>query len=188
MTEFEKMRSQEFYDFTDAEVTESIIHANRLCAKLQTLTVFDSDYRSVIEELIPDIPASSCINPTFHCDHGHGIRLGEGVFVNYGGTMLDGGLITIGSRTKIGPNCQLVTPNHPIDYMDRRNPIERCKPITIGEDCWLGTGVIVCPGVTIGDRCIIGAGSVVVKDIPSDSMAVGNPARVIKSLGASNKV
>lgn len=93
MTEFEKMRNKEFYDFTDAEVTESIIHANRLCAKLQTLTVFDDDYRTVIEDLIPGIPVSSCINPPFHCDHGHGIILGEGVFVNYGGTMLDGGLI-----------------------------------------------------------------------------------------------
>ena len=96
--------------------------------------------------------------------------------------MLDGGMITIGSNTQIGPNCQFLTPNHPIDYMERRKPIEQCSPITIGEDCWLGGGVTVCLGVTIGDRCIIGAGSVVVKDIPSDSMAVGNPAKVIKNL------
>ena len=93
-----------------------------------------------------------------------------------------GGIITIGSNTQIGPNCQFLTPNHPIDYVERRKPIERCSPITIGEDCWLGGGVTVCPGVTIGDRCIIGAGSVVVKDIPSDSMAVGNPCRVIRKL------
>ena len=90
--------------------------------------------------------------------------------------------ITIGDRTLIGPNCQLVTPNHPIDYMERRKPVETGFPITIGEDCWLGAGVIVCPGVTIGNRCVIGAGSVVVKDIPDDSMAVGNPARVIRKL------
>ena len=94
--------------------------------------------------------------------------------------MLDGGIITIGSNTQIGPNCQFLTPNHPIDYIERRKPIERCSPITIGEDCWFGGGVTVCPGVTIGDRCIIGAGSVVVKDIPSDSMAVGNPCRVVR--------
>ena len=96
--------------------------------------------------------------------------------------MLDGGIITIGSHTKVGPNCQFLTPNHPIDYIERRKLVERCSPITIGEDCWLGGGVTVCPGVTIGDRCIIGAGSVVVKDIPSDSMAVGNPCRVIRKL------
>ena len=71
--------------------------------------------------------------------------------------------------------------------MERRKPIERCLPITIGNDCWLGAGVIICPGVTIGDRCVIGAGSVVVKDIPSDSMAVGNPAKVIKKLVSENR-
>ena len=96
--------------------------------------------------------------------------------------MLDGGIITIGSNTQIGPNSQFLTPNHPINHVERRKPIERCSPITIGEDCWLGGGVTVCPGVTIGDRCIIGAGSVVVEDIPSDSMAVGNPCRVIRKI------
>lgn len=182
MTEFEKMRNGEFYDYTNEEGNASYEHAKQLCARLQTMTFTHEDYRKVIEELIPGIPASSIVNPPFHCDHGHGIRLGENVFINYNATMLDGGLITIGDNCQIGPNCQLVTPNHPIDYLERRKPIERCLPITIGNDCWLGAGVIVCPGVTIGDRCIIGAGSVVVKDIPADSMAVGNPARVIKKL------
>lgn len=182
MTEFEKMRNSELYDFSDAETMESIKHANRLCRRLQTMTSLDADYREVIEELIPDIPASTTVNPPFHCDHGNGIKLGENVFINYNCTMLDSGLITIGAHTLIGPNCQLVTPNHPIDYLQRRKTVETGNPITIGEDCWLGAGVIVCPGVTIGDRSIIGAGSVVVKDIPEDSVAVGNPARVIKKL------
>ena len=180
MTDFEKMRGEEFYDFTSEECLASYFRAKHLCAKLQTMTVEDDDYRKTIEELIPGIPESSTVAPPFHCDHGHGIKLGENVFINYNGTMLDGGIITIGANTQIGPNCQFLTPNHPIDYVERRKPIERCSPITIGEDCWLGGGVTVCPGVTIGDRCIIGAGSVVVKDIPSDSMAVGNPCRVIK--------
>jgi maltose O-acetyltransferase len=179
-TDFEKMRSEEFYDFTSEECLASYFRAKHLCAKLQTMTVEDDDYRKTIEDLIPGIPESSTVAPPFHCDHGHGIKLGENVFINYNGTMLDGGIITIGSNTQIGPNCQFLTPNHPIDYVERRKPIERCSPITIGEDCWLGGGVTVCPGVTIGDRCIIGAGSVVVKDIPSDSIAVGNPCRVIR--------
>lgn len=182
MTEFEKMRNSELYDFSDAETMESIKHANRLCRRLQTMTSLDADYREVIEELIPGIPASTTVNPPFHCDHGNGIKLGENVFINYNCTMLDSGLITIGAHTLIGPNCQLVTPNHPIDDLQRRKTVETGYPITIGEDCWLGAGVIVCPHVTIGDRCIIGAGSVVVKDIPEDSVAVGNPARVIKKL------
>lgn len=182
MTEFEKMRNGLFYRFDDEEVLNSVRRANQLCAKLQTLTLMDEACRVVEEELIPNLPKSSCVNPPFHCDHGHGIVMGENVFVNYNATMLDGGLITIGSRTKIGPNCQLVTPNHPIDFLERRLPQEKCSPITIGEDCWLGAGVIVCPGVTIGDRSVIGAGSVVVKNIPADSLAVGNPAKVVRRL------
>jgi maltose O-acetyltransferase len=185
MTEFEKMRSEEFYDFTSEECLASYFRAKHICAKLQTMTAEDEDYRETIEALIPGIPESSTVAPPFHCDHGHGIKLGENVFINYNGTMLDGGTITIGSNTQVGPNCQFLTPNHPIDYMERRKPIERCSPITIGEDCWLGGGVTVCPGVTIGDRCIIGAGSVVVKDIPSDSVAVGNPCKVIRKISQS---
>ena len=180
MTEFEKMRNQEFYDFTNEEGLSSYNRAKRLCARLQTMTTEDEGYRELIEELIPGIPESSTIAPPFVCDHGHGIRLGENVFINYGATMLDGGWITIGKNTQIGPNCRLVTPNHPMDYLERRKPIERCLAITIGEDCWLGAAVVVCPGVTIGNRCIIGAGSVVVKDIPDDSVAVGNPCKVIR--------
>lgn len=181
-SEIEKMRSNQLYRFDDPEVLASVEHSNQLCARLQSISAYDSQYRSIIEELIPGIPASSCVNPPFHCDHGHGIRIGENVFLNYGATILDGAYVTIGARTKIGPRCQLVTPNHPIDFMERRQPVETCSPITIGEDCWLGTGVIVCPGVTIGPRCVIGAGSVVVHAIPADSLAVGNPAHVIRRL------
>ena len=128
MTEFEKMRNGELYDFSNEEGMKSIEHANRLCTRLQTMTLFNEDYRQVMEELIPGFPASSTICPPFHCDHGHGIKIGENVFINYGATMLDEG--------------------------------------------W----------ITIGNRCVIGAGSVVVKDIPDDSMAVGNPAKVIRKL------
>lgn len=182
MTEFEKMRSEEFYTYCDPEVYASVMRANQLCAKLQSLTIPHPDYRGLINELVPGIPESSFINPPFNCDHGHGIRLGENVFVNYGCIMLDGGLITIGNNTQIGPGCRLVTPNHPMNYIERRKPQECCHPITIGEDCWLGAGVVVCPGVKIGNRCVIGAGSVVVKDIPDDSLAVGNPAHVVRTI------
>ena len=96
MTEFEKMRNQEFYDFTNEEGLSSYNRAKRLCARLQTMTTEDEGYRELIEELIPGIPESSTIAPPFVCDHGHGIRLEENVFINYGATMLDGGWITIG--------------------------------------------------------------------------------------------
>lgn len=181
-TEYEKMRSQELYDFSDPEIYASLVHAKKVCARLRSMTICDEDYRQVIEELIPGIPQSTTICPPFHCDHGTGIILGENVFMNYDCIMLDGGYIRIGKHTLIGPRCQFYTPQHPMDYVERREEKETAYPITIGEDCWLGGNVVVCPGVTIGNRCIIAAGSVVTKDIPDDSLAAGVPAVVKRSL------
>lgn len=181
-TEYEKMRSQELYYFSDPEIHASLVHAKKVCARLRSMTIYDEDYRQVIEELIPSIPQSTTICPPFHCDHGTGIILGENVFMNYDCIMLDGGYIRIGKHTLIGPHCQFYTPQHPMDYVERREEKETAYPITIGEDCWLGGNVVVCPGVTIGNRCIIAAGSVVTKDIPDDSLAAGVPAVVKRSL------
>lgn len=181
-TEYEKMRSQELYYFSDPEIHSSLVHAKKVCARLRSMTIYDEDYRQVIEELIPGIPQSTTICPPFHCDHGTGIILGENVFMNYDCIMLDGGYIRIGKHTLIGPHCQFYTPQHPMDYVERREEKETAYPITIGEDCWLGGNVVVCPGVTIGNRCIIAAGSVVTKDIPDDSLAAGVPAVVKRSL------
>ena len=181
-TEYEKMRSQELYYFSDPEIHASLVHAKKVCARLRSMTIYDEDYRQVIEELIPGIPQSTTICPPFHCDHGTGIILGENVFMNYDCIMLDGGYIRIGKHTLIGPHCQFYTPQHPMDYVERREEKETAYPITIGEDCWLGGNVVVCPGVTIGNRCIIAAGSVVTKDIPDDSLAAGVPAMVKRSL------
>ena len=181
-TEYEKMRSQELYYFSDPEIHASLVHATKVCARLRSMTICDEDYRQVIEELIPGIPQSTTICPPFHCDHGTGIILGENVFMNYDCIMLDGGYIRIGKHTLIGPHCQFYTPQHPMDYVERREEKETAYPITIGEDCWLGGNVVVCPGVAIGNRCIIAAGSVVTKDIPDDSLAAGIPAVVKRSL------
>ena len=181
-TEYEKMRSQELYYFSDPEIHASLVHAKKVCARLRSMTIYDEDYRQVIEELIPGIPQSTTICPPFHCDHSTGIILGENVFMNYDCIMLDGGYIRIGKHTLIGPHCQFYTPQHPMDYVERREEKETAYPITIGEDCWLGGNVVVCPGVTIGNRCIIAAGSVVTKDIPDDSLAAGVPAVVKRSL------
>lgn len=181
-TEYEKMRSQELYYFSDPEIHASLVHAKKVCARLRSMTIYDEDYRQVIEELIPGVPQSTTICPPFHCDHGTGIILGENVFMNYDCIMLDGGYIRIGKHTLIGPHCQFYTPQHPMDYVERREEKETAYPITIGEDCWLGGNVVVCPGVTIGNRCIIAAGSVVTKDIPDDSLVAGVPAVVKRSL------
>lgn len=176
------MRNQLFYDFTDNELVASFKHAKELCTQLNAMTTFDNNYRTTLQSLIPNIPDSSAICPPFHCDHGHGIVMGEHSFINYNCIILDSALVTIGNHVKIGPGCQLLTPEHPMDAIERREPKERALPITIGDDTWLGGGVIVCPGVTIGKRCIIAAGSVVTRDIPDECMAAGNPAQVKKVL------
>jgi len=182
-SELEKMRNGELADFSTPEMQAILKQAKALCARLQTMSIYDDEYREVIEQVVPGLPKTSVICPPFRCDYAQGsITIGEHVFINYNCTFLDGGGIHIGHHTLIGPNCQLYTPQHPMDYRERREEKEYAYPITIGDDCWLGGGVIVCPGVTIGNRCIIAAGSVVTKDIPDDSLAAGNPAVVKKRL------
>ncbi|MGM9803878.1 MAG: DapH/DapD/GlmU-related protein [Muribaculaceae bacterium] len=182
MTEWNKMRSGEIYDWTDPVIDRSLKRSRLACERFNKLGMDHEGYREALADMIPGVPDSVTILPPFHCDHGNGLHLGEGVFVNYNAMFLDAANITIGSRTLIGPNCSLYTPQHPINYEQRRKTIESAFPITIGEDCWLGGNVTVCPGVTIGDRTVIGAGSVVTHNIPSDCMAAGNPCKVIKSL------
>lgn len=181
-TEYEKMRSEELYSFDDEQTTASCRRANELCQRLSQMTMASPEYRTTLEALIPGIPASSAVNPPFHCDHGHGITIGEHTFINYDAVILDAGHVRIGNHCKIGPRCQIYTPQHPLDYMERRQPVETAYTTTIGDDCWLGGGVIVCPGVTIGNRCIVAAGSVVVHDVPDDCLVAGNPAVVKRRL------
>ena len=167
MTEVEKMRSSRLADMAVPEIQERFAHAKALLARMGGMSTYEDGYRKLLEELVPGIPETSIICPPFHCDHGDGIKLGEHVFVN-------------ANCTLIGPCVQIYTPHHPMDYQERRGSKEYAYPVTIGEDCWIGGGAIICPGVTIGSRCVIGAGSVVTKDIPDDCVAVGNPARVIR--------
>lgn len=183
MSELDKMQRGELYDFTSAEIVASNLRARRCLERFNRAGADDeAGRRAALEELIPGIPRSSTIIPPFFCDHGHPIRIGSDTFINAGATMLDSGGIRIGARTKIGPDCKFFTPQHPFDYEERRRPVERGLPIEIGDDCWLGGNVTVCPGVRIGSRTIVGAGSVVVRDLPDDVLAAGNPAVVKRKL------
>lgn len=114
-------------------------------------------------------------------EYGLNTTIGEGVFINFGLTILDICAVTIGDRSMVGPNCQILTAGHPVDDFEmRRGGWENGKPVHIGEDVWLGGGVTIVGGVTIGDRAVIGAGAVVTRNIPADAIAVGNPARVMR--------
>ena len=139
--------------------------------------------RALLADLVGTLGDGAHINAPVFVDYGENIHIGARTFVNYNLTALDVATITIGEDCQIGPNVQLLTPTHPIDPQPRRDKLEAAKPITIGDNVWLGGGVIVCPGVTIGANSVIGAGAVVTRDIPAGVVAVGNPARVVRTIG-----
>ncbi|BDD54505.1 hypothetical protein MAP00_000120 [Monascus purpureus] len=122
------------------------------------------------------------IEPPFFADYGCNIMLGERFYANFNLTIIDDALVTIGDRVMFGPNVSILAATHETGIQSRRDNIEYAKPITIGDDCWLGANVVVLPGVEIGRGCTIGAGSVVTRSIPEFSVAVGSPARVIKKV------
>ena len=136
----------------------------------------------ILADLIGDLGEGAFIKPPLFVDYGDYITIGPRTFANYNLTALDVAPISIGADCQIGPNVQLLTPIHPIEAQPRRDKLEAARPITIGDNVWLGGGVIVCPGVTIGENTVIGAGSVVTRDIPANVVAVGNPARVIRKI------
>ena len=164
------------------EYDEAIIGCALKIQKYNTHAMASAEeMREAFEDITGrDLDISSIVVFPFRCDLGFNVRIGKDVIVNYNCTFLDTAPITIGDHTKIGPDCHLVTAEHPLDHMERRTHNVRRRPITVGEDCWLGANVTILPGVTVGDRCIIGAGSVVTHDVPDDSIYVGNPARPIK--------
>lgn len=151
----------------------------------QYAELFPKDYdaaKKVLRELLGSVGEDVEIKAPLYVDYGTYISIGDRTFINYGLTALDVAPITIGADCMIGPNCSLLTPTHPIEPEPRRDKIEGAAPIVLGDNVWLGGNVTVCPGVTIGENSVIGAGAVVTKDIPANSVAVGNPAKVIKSL------
>ena len=141
-----------------------------------------AERRTLLTELLGSYGEGAVIRPPFHCDYGYRITVGAGTFANFGLVALDVAPIAIGDHVQLGPNVQLLTPTHPLDAATRRAGWEAGEPITIGDNVWLGGGVIVCPGVTIGADTVVGAGAVVTRDLPPNVLAVGNPARVVRDL------
>lgn len=138
--------------------------------------------RRLLAELLGSLGSGSEVRPPLYVDYGSHLHIGARVFANYGLTALDVARITIGDDVQIGPNVQLLTPTHPLDPDARREKWESAEPITIGDNVWLGGGVIVLSGVTIGADTVVGSGAVVTRDLPPRVVAVGNPARVVRTL------
>lgn len=182
-TEKEKMLAGELYDALDPLLSEERLKARLLLKELNDSREDETEKRSrILEELIPNAGEGLWLQPPFYCDYGYNITVGERVFFNFNCVVLDVTTVTIGSRTLFGPNVQIYTATHPMDHQERASGLEYARPITIGEDVWVGGSAVICPGVTIGHRSVIGAGSVVTKDIPADVFAAGNPCRVIRPI------
>jgi maltose O-acetyltransferase len=180
----ERMLSGERYIADDPELARDLTRAARLTHRLNTMDPTDgSGLREVFEELLGSFGEGSEIRPPFRCDYGYQTSVGARTFANFGLVVLDVARVTIGDDVQIGPNVQLLTATHPVDADARRDKWESAAPIVIGSNVWLGGGVIVCPGVTIGENTIVGAGSVVTRDLPSNVVAVGSPARTVRHLG-----
>lgn len=179
----ERMLAGDPYIADDPELAHDAARARALVQRLDRLDLNDGDgRRAVLTELLGALGEGSEILPPFRCDYGYQTRVGARTFANYGLVCLDVAPVTIGDDVQIGPNVQLLTPTHPLDPGPRRDKWEAAEPITIGHNVWLAGGVIVCPGVTIGDNTVVGAGAVVTSDLPAGVVAVGTPARVVRTL------
>ena len=179
-SEKEKMLAGELYDAADLLLAQERQRTRALTHQLN-VTHYGAPpaYKQILPPPLPTAPADLCIEPPFYCDYGYNIYTGEKVFFNFNCVLLDVMPIRIGSNVLFGPNVQIYTAAHPVEALERRKRPEFAKPISIGDDCWIGGSAIISPGITIGDRCIVGAGAVVAKDIPADTIVVGNPAKPI---------
>ena len=183
MTEEEKLDAGLYYDFWDAGVNGRKLNAIKFCRELRDMQNADAseDEQAVlIKRYFGSVGRDVCLRPGFMCDSGKNIHVGDQFLANYNVTILDIMPVHIGDYVMIGPNTLITTVNHPLTPKGRREHLGIGKPVTIGNDVWLGANSVIMPGVTIGDGCIIGAGAIVTKSIPPYSVAVGIPAKVIK--------
>ena len=179
----ERMLSGDQYIADDPDLSRESRRAALQTARFNAAAGDDDAERDrILREFLGSIGEGTVIRPPFRCDYGYQIHIGARTFANWGLIALDVARITIGDDVQIGPNVQLLTATHPIEPEPRRAKWEGSKPITIGNNVWLGGGVIVCPGVTIGDNTVVGAGAIVVRDLPANVVAVGNPARVTRQI------
>ena len=182
-TEREKMLDGELYLATDEELDRMHFKARELLYEFNYLTLLQlKRQKEIISRLFGGIGNNFTIKPPFYCDYGSHIFAGDNLYINYDCTILDCNKVHLGHNVLLAPKVQIYTAHHPLEPEIRLTGKELASPIIIGDNVWIGGGVIICPGITIGNNVTVGAGSVVTKDIPNNVVAAGNPCRVIKSL------
>lgn len=198
MTETEKMLAGKLYDPTDPALAKQRMLAHRLSKEYNdTLEDEEEKRAAILGQLLPTLGKGSFLQGPVQFDYGVYTAIGAKCYANFNFTVLDCCPVTIGNDVFFGPNCTIATPMHPFLSAERNMRVredgtlydlEYAKPITIGDGCWLAANVTVCGGVTIGEGCVIGAGSVVTRDIPPNSLAAGNPCRVIREITEADSV
>lgn len=167
---------------------KEIEKAKEKCYKYNQLSPNDRQaQQEILRELIGKMGREAIITPPFWCDYGYNITLGDYFYSNHGLIITDGAKVTFGDNVFVAPNCCFTTAEHAIDPEMRKSGVEIAKPITVGNNVWIGAGSIILAGVTIGDNSVIGAGSVVKKDIPSGVVAVGVPCKVLRKISEKDK-
>lgn len=176
--EYARMVAGEPYRPGDPEIGAASAAAKAWMARYNaSLAASPEARRALLRERLAAVGEGAVIRPPFHCDYGSQIRLGEGVFLNFGCVILDVTWVTIGALTQIGPNVQILAADHPRDPALRRQGLELGRPVTIGANVWIGGGAILLPGITVGEDAVIGAGAVVTRDVAPGVTVAGNPAR-----------
>lgn len=182
-TQRELMVSGEMYDPMDSEIERLRNRSRDILARYNATSPAEQDTRTALmSEFLGGHGRNLYIEPPFRCDYGCNIRVGENFYCNFDCLFLDSAPITIGDRVMLGPGVHIYTPCHPLQKELRATGREYAKPVTIGNDVWIGGRAIICPGVTIGNGVVIGAGSVVTRDVPDNCVVAGNPARIIRTI------
>ena len=183
MTEKEKMINGYVYNPVSPQLILDRDKASRIITKYNNKTFHEINMRNRLIKKLIKTTGNFWIKPPFYCDYGYNIQIGKDVMINFNCIFLDVCPIFIGDHTLIGPNTQIYTACHSMDYKERQENKEYGKPVNIGNNVWIGGSVVILPGITIGDNAVVGAGSVVTKDIPANTISVGNPCKVIRNIG-----
>ena len=179
----------ELYIGTDEDLTADYRRAQEILERYNASAFAEQDLRDrLLRELLKECGDGVHVRPPFRLEYGTGVSIGAGTFLNYDCLMLDVASVEVGEACQVASRVQFITATHPIDPHVRRIGWETAKPITVGDNVWLSSGVILCPGVTIGDDTVVGAGAVVTRDLPAGVVAMGVPARVLREIGEHDRI
>jgi galactoside O-acetyltransferase len=189
MTQYERMRKGLIYDPGDPEIVA------RQAPYLDGLVKFNSllhtqgeEKQAYMKRVFASCGENNYIEPPFHANWGGAnLHFGSNIYANFNLTVVDDAAIYVGDRVKFGPNVTIATAGHPIDPELRSRGLQFNKEVRIGNNCWIGAGVVIMPGITIGDNVVVGAGSIVTRDLPDNVVAVGNPCKVLREIGQRDK-